>query len=115
MTARQTRRRMSWRRFGINASSACTRKRRPVARAIGPHHGARRVHYVPGLGRLLSSVKSRNQVAFLDANPEFGMAYMSGFCVDDDRNFDYPIANTSRSSTRMITTFHQKSGPRSPS
>ncbi len=25
------------------------------------------------------------QVAFLDANPEYGMAYMSGLCVNDDR------------------------------
>lgn len=29
--------------------------------------------------------KVGTQVAFLDANPQFGMAYMSGFCVDDDR------------------------------
>jgi glycosyltransferase involved in cell wall biosynthesis len=29
--------------------------------------------------------KVGTQVAFLDANPEFGMAYMSGFCVEDDR------------------------------
>jgi glycosyltransferase involved in cell wall biosynthesis len=29
--------------------------------------------------------KVGTQVAFLDGNPEFGMAYMSGFCVDDDR------------------------------
>ncbi len=30
--------------------------------------------------------KVGTQVAFLDANPEFGMAYMSAFCVDDDRH-----------------------------
>jgi glycosyltransferase involved in cell wall biosynthesis len=29
--------------------------------------------------------KVGTQVAFLDANPEFGIAYMSGFCVNDDR------------------------------
>ena len=29
--------------------------------------------------------KVGTQVAFLDAHPEFGMAYMSGFCVDEDR------------------------------
>jgi glycosyltransferase involved in cell wall biosynthesis len=29
--------------------------------------------------------KVGTQAAFLDANPEFGMAYMSAFCVDDDR------------------------------
>ena len=29
--------------------------------------------------------KVGTQVAFLDANPEYGMAYMSGLCVDDDR------------------------------
>ena len=36
--------------------------------------------------------KVGTQVAFLDGNAEFGMAYMSGFCVDDDRlviNFKY--------------------------
>ena len=34
--------------------------------------------------------KVGTQVAFLDANPDFGMAYMSGFCVDDDRlSYDF--------------------------
>jgi glycosyltransferase involved in cell wall biosynthesis len=29
--------------------------------------------------------KIGTQVAFLDANPQFGMTYMSGFCIDDNR------------------------------
>jgi glycosyltransferase involved in cell wall biosynthesis len=36
--------------------------------------------------------KVGTQVAFLDTHPEFGMAYMSGFCVEDDRrviNYTY--------------------------
>jgi glycosyltransferase involved in cell wall biosynthesis len=36
--------------------------------------------------------KVGTQVAFLDTHPEFGVAYMSGFCVDDDRrviNYTY--------------------------
>ena len=43
--------------------------------------------------------KVGTQVAFLDANPQFGMAYMSGFCVDDDRcaiDFTYRASLTGR-------------------
>ena len=43
--------------------------------------------------------KVGTQVAFLDANPQFGMAYMSGFCVDDERrplNFIYRASVTGK-------------------
>ena len=41
--------------------------------------------------------KVGTQVAFLDANPQFGMVYMSGFCVADDRleiDFIYKVSTT---------------------
>jgi glycosyltransferase involved in cell wall biosynthesis len=43
--------------------------------------------------------KVGTQVAFLDANPQFGMAYMSGFTVDDDRralNVTYRASKTGK-------------------
>jgi glycosyltransferase involved in cell wall biosynthesis len=43
--------------------------------------------------------KVGTQVRFLDINPEFGMAYMSGFCVNEDRlsyNHTYTASLTGR-------------------
>ena len=41
--------------------------------------------------------KVGTQVAFLDANPQFGMAYMSAFCVDDGRRALNHIYRASKS------------------
>ena len=86
MTARLTRRRKCLPRSRSTPRLRAPGIHRGIARAQPwPRHGARRIHYVLASDDYYFPSKVGTQVAFIDANPEFGMAYMSGFCVDENR------------------------------